>query len=389
MNGAKKSEYQSERFDDAISESLREISVLPDGFRDDVAARINSSRFSEKKQWTKLKLFPKIKYAALAAAFVAVLYVSGSFLNYIGQSGNSEYSAADGETAVDGLGLQNTRDMAASNPKFELVNEEFSAKSGEVEISAEVGSEKENQSKIIENFWYGIKTEEFDLAKKSIEEAAQISGGYVESMNTYGTGDVDDPRSASFSVKIPSSGMEGFGEVLKGLGEVYRESKSAEDVTKHYGEIEVEIANYEEAERRYLALYEKAETIEDMLLIENELGRIRNYIDVRKAQIKSYDHQVAYATYSIEIQEVIEEKPVVTAEPGTLDKAKYAFISSLNAIIKFAQDGFVWLVAVLPVAALLLAALGVIYLIAKIIIKKSAKSRIIDNENGQQKNSNN
>ncbi len=363
---------------DAIRSALTDLSPLPAGFREELSAKIGV-----KQKNTEVGVFKrsallaskKIRYFALAAAFVAAVFFSGAFLqNYLPSVENGEVSSEEAESIAsverDGKSIANSF-IAEDNvdSSYERADSSDSKRAAAPDTNS-----ADEQSKIIENYWYGINTKDFDSAKKAIEDGTRTSGGFVESMNVYGTGTLKDPRTVSFVVRIPVGGIGSFTELLIGTGEVYRESKSAVDVTKHYREIEVEIANYEQAEKRYLALYEQAETIEDMLLIENELSRIRNYIDVRKAQIKSYDHQVAYSTFSIELIEVLEEK-VVTAEAGTLEKAKYAFISSINTLIKFAQNMFIWFVSIIPIAILWLIAFAILYIIVKIALRRAARNK--------------
>lgn len=230
--------------------------------------------------------------------------------------------------------------------------------------------------KIIENFNIGINTEHFDHSRQKLEEIAQQSGGFISTFEVYTSMHREKgtkTRTATITVKIPSENSAGYLETLHELGEIYNESKTMDDITKEYADIEIEIRNFEEAEKRYLVLYQKAESIEDMLRVENELSRLRNLIDTRKAMLINYDYKVMYSTFYINLNEVVEIKPVVSVEPGMWERAKDGFVEGLNAVISGAQNVFVYLVSIIPALIVTIVLLVIALLIVTMIRKKYKK----------------
>ncbi len=322
----------------------------------------------------------KYIYAGLVALLIVL---SPIFIHAVREFG------ACGSTAKGCEGRGNSAGTEAVNCE-ELIDDEIGdCFDGQYEVCAEekcmatmdsatnrMGSSETSMpaKKIIENYQLSMETENFDSAVASIKAVAEDCLGFVKSFDVYGSGTKNDPRNASFEVKIPAEKSAEYMESVKALGKVLNESKNVDDVSKVYSDIEVEIRNYEEAEDRYLELYEKAETIEDMLRVENELARLRNMIDIRKAELKNYDYLVSYSTIRLSLREVVEEREEVIVEPNVWQKAQNGFVASVNSLIKAAQNLFIALVSALPGIFIVLVFVLIVVVVVKSRKKKAVKT---------------
>lgn len=226
--------------------------------------------------------------------------------------------------------------------------------------------------KVIYEYSVSLNTEKFDEVRNSVHEQAKARKGFVESMEVSGT-ERSKNRNVHFQVRIPSDEADSYFEAIKGFGEVTHESKSSDDVTRLYHDTEIEIKNLKKAEERYLALYEKAETIEEMLLLENEINRIRTQIDMKTVSLKTYDYRVSFTLFHILLTEVVKEKPSVHVEPTMWDRAVSGFVHTVNFLIKLAQDFVVVLITMSPIVGIVLALAFLIWMIYLIFRKKSSK----------------
>lgn len=231
----------------------------------------------------------------------------------------------------------------------------------------------EKQKKRIEQYHLSLETDQFDHAKKMLESFAEKSGGFVSSFEVQGGNRSEKSRFrryASMTVKIPVDVSGEYLEHLRSVGNVISESKTVDDITKAYGDLQLEIRNLEKAEQRYLELFQKADTVEDMLLVENELGRLRGQIDIKKATLENYNYQSSYSTFYVSLNEVMEVNPVVNVEPGMWGRAKDGFVRMLNEMIRVGQDLVVFLISVLPLLAAVLVLFGIMIVIFRAAVRK-------------------
>lgn len=118
-----------------------------------------------------------------------------------------------------------------------------------------------------------VKTAELGLksgdVRESAEEAREVSdrfGSDVLSSRVYGG---SGPVSADLVITVPSGEFEAALDELRGLGErVTTDSVEGQDVTEEFVDLESRERNLLAAEESLLALYEKAESVDDTLEVE-------------------------------------------------------------------------------------------------------------------------
>jgi hypothetical protein len=101
--------------------------------------------------------------------------------------------------------------------------------------------------------------------------------------------------------RVPAPALESFIESVSALGTVQRQAADETDVTQEYIDLSARLANLEAQEERLRDFFEQAESVEDMLAIEEQLGRVRGEIESLTAQIAYLERQAAMATVTIEL----------------------------------------------------------------------------------------
>ncbi|MBL4577871.1 MAG: DUF4349 domain-containing protein, partial [Flavobacteriales bacterium] len=76
----------------------------------------------------------------------------------------------------------------------------------------------------------------------------------------------------------------------------------------------IRLDNAEKSRKRYLELLNMANTVSQALLVEHELERLNQTIDLLKGKINRMSHLTAYATITINLKE--EVKPGVLGYMG-------------------------------------------------------------------------
>jgi Domain of unknown function (DUF4349) len=107
---------------------------------------------------------------------------------------------------------------------------------------------------------------------------------------------------ATLTMRIPADRFEDAIAAIHELdGEVKAEATNEEDVTAVVIDIEARLENLRAAEQEYRELLDQAETVEDILAIQNQLFAVRGEIEAYEAQFEYYTDQVDLATLTVSI----------------------------------------------------------------------------------------
>ncbi len=155
------------------------------------------------------------------------------------------------------------------------------------------------QRKIISSAEIRINTTAADSVHARVLEIANTNNGYmVKSENDL------------TQIRIPAGEFAKVLEEIETLGEVISKNMRGKDITDEYHDLEIRLDNAEKTRQRYLALLDKAETIEEILSIERELERLNNEIELLKGKLERLSHLVEYATITVRTDCQIRPGPV-------------------------------------------------------------------------------
>nr|WP_302656724.1 DUF4349 domain-containing protein [uncultured Agathobaculum sp.] len=156
-------------------------------------------------------------------------------------------------------------------------------------------------AKLILNADLSLETQDFEKSAADIEKMTAEAGGYIESNGTYGdTGS----RSANYTLRVPQEKFEQFYAQLGENMHVVSRSRSSEDVTEQYTDIETRLATLQTKHERLLSLLEKADKMEDIISLENALADCEYEIDSLTGSKRHYDDLVGFSTFYINLREV-------------------------------------------------------------------------------------
>lgn len=196
--------------------------------------------------------------------------------------------------------------------------------------------------------------------------------GFVEYSSVYNGSPYSSSRryrNASLTIRIPAQRVDAFTQQMGTFSNVTSSSKDMEDITLTYVSVESRVKALQTEEARLLTLMEQAETMSDLLEIEERLTQVRYELENVTSQLRVYDDQVDYATISLYVSEVTE---YTTAKEQTVwQRIGSGFVASLKHIGNFCVEGFVFLVANVPYLAIAGAGIfGIVFL-----CRRSARKR--------------
>ncbi|MDR7857476.1 DUF4349 domain-containing protein [Tissierella sp.] len=173
-------------------------------------------------------------------------------------------------------------------------------------IAEEKGYDMTEPDKIITTLSISMQTKEFmDTTDKLINIVGKYKG-YVENSDISYNNFVYSTRLkySNYTIRIPRENLENFTNELKEIGNIISQNTSKIDITKQYRDTESRLKVLEVKEERILALMEKAEKMEDIIVLENQLSDIIYEKENLTANIMDMDDKVDYSTAHIQIEEV-------------------------------------------------------------------------------------
>lgn len=264
-------------------------------------------------------------------------------------------------------------------PAEEAIEEELGYEAGEIEAKAEEVTENPQAGrKLITTMNLSAETEYFDTLMGNLEKKVNELGGYIENSNQW-NGSVDyygnriNNRNAYLTVRIPAEKLDSFLMMMEENSNITSKSKNVEDVTLAYVDLESHKKALLTEEERLLELLEMAETVEDLITIEDKLANVRYQLESMESQLRTYDNKINYSTVYLDIQEV--ERLTPQEEPTTWGRIKSGFAENVYDVAISIQNFFINLIISIPYILLWIVILAVVLLIVVLLAKREKKKK--------------
>jgi len=220
--------------------------------------------------------------------------------------------------------------------------------------------------KIVKTAALHIKTNDYESFMTGIKQKIEQYNGYVVQSQEYNYDNKTD-RNANMKVKIPADKLESFIEELASMGTVTSKTIGSDDITNSYIDVESRIKALETEQEALLGLMEKAESLADVISLQDRLSDVRADLEALKAQKQSYDEMVAYSEVSVDIREV---ERVVEGDDTFFGEAKEKLMNNIYDLADSLRELAINLIASLPYIAIIGVAAAVVIVV---IVRKVRK----------------
>jgi len=179
---------------------------------------------------------------------------------------------------------------------------------------------------------------ETDAVSQKFEEIGNIavsSGGLVFSSSF---GNDGERQTASITVRVPGERYQEVLVSLRKLGTVKSEQSNATDVTEEYTDLGSQLTNLQATEREYLKLLARAETIDEILVVQDRITGTRAQIEQVQGRINLLGNQTDLATITVHLTPPIAGKaaPDDGGAQSPIKVAEEAFDASLAVLLGIA-----------------------------------------------------
>lgn len=258
-------------------------------------------------------------------------------------------------------------DMAFTEAAFPAEAEEYGgfAVTGGTQLESGSGAAPEGSpEKLIYSASATVETTEFDGTIEKLSALVEQYGGFVESSSVNGSNyytqsrGYSSTRYASYVIRVPSDKFSALMGSLSTLGNVPYSHTYTENITAQYYDTDARLTAYQTQEARLLEMMDAAETVEDLIAIEEKLTELRYQIESLQSTLKNWDRQVAYSTLDLEVQEVIEYTPESRMSYG--QELSLALTNGLKRTGEFFKDLLLAIVGALPALVILAVVLAIL-----------------------------
>lgn len=296
----------------------------------------------------------------LLAALLACVLLAG--LAGCGSAGGSADHAMTEETTAAYEDGDYAAGMTAPEAKAEDAGGTAGSDQGKDAVPADL-----SQMKIVYTGSVAIDSTEYDQTVRDIRALIDQYHCIVERANesnydqswrdaAYNT----SAREYSWTLRVPSGQfsdlMDSFGTVH---GHISSKNQDAEDLTRQYRDNESRIASLKAQESRLLAFMEEAESISEMLEIEDRLSDVRYELEQLQNRNNDIDLMAQYSTLTVRVTEVVEYS---SAGLSFGQRVAQAWSTSGNGFVHALQGLIILVIWLLPWLAIAAVVLMILFL---------------------------
>lgn len=243
---------------------------------------------------------------AVLAAMVMVVFIAACGGEPLADSGGAEAPAGPADAAA----AQGDADAFAAYGEGKIA--ESNALVGRTGEDGSLSLPQMADRKIIRTARLELEVEDVSAAVAEVENVALAAGGFVSGSNVFieeaseleGEDDGAPRRTqtATVTIRVPAEAYRSVVSQLRGIAEeVKSESSEASEVTEEYTDLQARLRNLEATEAQLLGLLTKAETISDILTVQDRINSVRLNIEQVQGRINLLDSLTDLATITVQL----------------------------------------------------------------------------------------
>ena len=290
--------------------------------------------------------------------------------------GDSAKAAAGSYMVAEEAAWPAEEPMAETSMDYDSVNGLSPAGAPQTAGAAE-SAPAQKPDKIIYSANVQVETTDFEESLAKLDALVEEYGGWVESSSLNGSNYADKSRgavsrrSANYTLRIPSDRFQELMGSLSDLGNVPYSHIYTENVTAQYYDVQARLTAYSAQEQRLLEMMELAESVEDIILLEDRLTEVRYSIESLQTSLNNWDRQVSFSSVYLDLMEVQVYSPEPQVQPSYGQRLATALKSGLRNFGDFFKELLIWLAGALPTLLLL----GVIAAVIIVVTRKRKAAR--------------
>lgn len=167
-----------------------------------------------------------------------------------------------------------------------------------------------------------VEKGQFDESFDAVIRAADQYGGDAvgSSTSTSDNGDIF----GSVTVRVPVANFEDLLVGVDDIGTIRNRDVDSKDVSAEFTDLESRLRHLQAQERFYLGLFDKAESVEDAIRVQQQLDGIQNAIEQIQGRMNFLDDRTSFSTLTVELFEPGAGGPLLQEDEPTTDRPTFA-----------------------------------------------------------------
>lgn len=283
------------------------------------------------------------------------------------------------------MNFKESMDTEYAVPEMESMNNDLSTG-----LSDEMGnSQISNQNyleymKYVLVYNYELETLGFDKSEQLLTDLVNEYDGYFQEANVSGRPinyNTNSRRRGEFIVRIPVENIDMFLSGLDSVGNELNRRISKTDVSNEYYDMEARIETLEIREENLLDMLKNSKDLEFMIELEKELADVRYEIERYTSDFRNLENRISYSTVNLTLTEVYEVTVIEQEKPSFLSRISKGFKQSIESVVTFFEELFVFLIGSSPVLLLWIIFLYIAYKIVKKVRQVKGINKIKETKN--------
>ncbi len=237
---------------------------------------------------------------------------------------------------------------------------------------SDVSEDASTDRKLIRTVDMSVESTSYDSALAAIKSQVSASGGYIEYIYSYNGSSYSSykaTRSSDLTLRIPAENLDTFLGAVSDICNVISSNESVTDVTLTYVDLESRIKILETEQERLIELLEEAESVEDILTIEERLSEVQYELESKESTKRTYDNQINYSTVYLYLKEV--QELTTTVELTVWERISQGFMDSVEGLAEDVSEAAIWVIIHLPY----LIAWGIVIVILVLVVRRYRRKR--------------
>ncbi|MBM2826965.1 MAG: hypothetical protein HW403_1029 [Dehalococcoidia bacterium] len=152
---------------------------------------------------------------------------------------------------------------------------------------------------IVYNTSISLEVQDVQSAMSTVTRIALGAGGYVSGTSSHYQG---KEMVATTTIRVPAGVYSQVMADLRALGlRVVLENGSAQDVSEQYTDLQAQLRNLESTEAQYLELMKRANTIDEILRVQQRLSEVRGQIERVKGRMNYLERTSEMAMITVSL----------------------------------------------------------------------------------------
>ncbi len=154
-----------------------------------------------------------------------------------------------------------------------------------------------------------------------VQQITALVDDYGATMEESSIQEYEGRKTAAFSFRVPSEDFDGFMGDLGDLEGSVSIETTAEDVAEEAIDLEARLEVSRAQEQRLVEMLDQANTVEEMLMIEEELGRVRSEIESMQGRLDYLRDRASFARVHVTVSQKAEAVVGESATWGDFGRA--------------------------------------------------------------------